>query len=344
MHSVRNRPGPMLATAVALLAATFAFPPAASATITDDSQYEQDADADSHGQEITSQVRFDLSRNGKGKSTGAVTAVGDWTPPACWYEPKYTPAQKEQQYEELLATPLFSGKKEAVEGMESRFKDGHPYTDFNKNKNGDGLFWTSARDDTRPTDPHIWDCDEADFWADNGEFPEVANAIDAETLSGLAYSRIRVPDTEITLAPTNITKVNLPTWAWLDKGDFHDVSVTASLAVAGWNLSATTTARPVALRLDPGTADATTHPADGKCALNTDGSIGEPYARGKAGRTPPCGITYLRSSDGGAYRLRATVTWEISWEASNGERGTFPDGAFGTEQEVTVQEAQAMNR
>ncbi|MFJ8336689.1 hypothetical protein [Streptomyces sp. NPDC094437] len=314
------------------------------ATITDNTQYEEDTGAGAQDQEINSQVRFNLSKNGRGKSTGPVTAVGNWTPPACWYEPKYTPKQKEQQYKDLLASPLFSGKKEAVEGMESRFKDGHPYTDFNKKKSGDGMFWTSVQDDTRSMDDHVWDCDEADFWADNGEAPKVANAIDAETLSGLAYGRIRVPDTKITLAPANSTKVNLPTWAWLDKADFHDVSVTASLQVAGWNLSATTTARPVSLRLDPGTADATTYPAGGECALNSDGSIGEPYAQGKAGRTPPCGVTYLRSSGDGVYHLKATVTWEITWEGSNGERGTFPNGTFGTEQDVTVQEVQAVNR
>ena len=290
-----------------------------------------DTSADSANQTIISQVRFGLSKNGRGKSTGTVTALGTWTPPACWYEPMYTPEEKEQQYEDLLGSPLFSGKKEAVEGMGDRFKDGHPYTDFNKKRAGDGLFWTSARDDSRPTDPRIWECREPDFWVGNGETPPVANAIDAETLAGLAYSRIQVPDTEVALAPEGTTKVNLPTWAWLDEADFHDVSVTASLDVGGWNLSATTTARPVSLKLDPGSADATTYPSSGECAINADGSIGEPYARGKADETPPCGMAYLRSSDGGTYQLRATITWEITWEGSNGEHGRLPNGTFGTD-------------
>jgi enoyl reductase len=303
-----------------------------------------DTSADTHNQSISSQVTFDLSRNGSGKSTGTVTPVGNWTPPACWYEPKYTPEGKEQEYKDLVNSPLFSGKKEAVEGMASRFKDGNPYHDFNKEKSGKGMFWTSARDDSRPTDPHIWDCQEPDFWVDNGDTPTVKNAIDAKTLAGLAYSRIQVPDTHVALAPEQTTKVNLPTWAWLDKTNFHEVSVTASLHVAGWNLTATTTAKPVSLKLEPGTADATTYPASGECTINTDGSIGEPYTRGKAEVAPPCGVTYLRSSEDGTYKLKATITWEITWEGSNGERGTLPNGVYGATQDITVQEIQSVNR
>ncbi|MEU4926950.1 hypothetical protein AB0G54_10665 [Streptomyces yokosukanensis] len=289
-------------------------------------------------------MKFDLSKNGSGKSTGPVTSTGDWSPPACWYEPKYTPKEEEQQYKNLVNAPLFSGKKEAQEGLEHRFKDGYPYTDFNKDKSGKGMFWTSARDDSRVGDDAIWACDKPDFWVANGQIPKVENAIDAETLAGLAYSRIQVPDTEVTLAPKKTTKVNLNTWAWLRKTDFHPVSVTASLDVAGWNLSATTTAKPVSLKLEPGTSDATTYPANGVCAINTGGSIGEPYETGKANKTPPCGVTYLRSTNGGTYKLKATITWEITWRGSNGESGKLPDGTFGGTQNIKVEEIQSVNR
>jgi enoyl reductase len=30
-----------------------------------------------------------MARNGSGPGTGPVTAVSGWTPPACWYAPKY---------------------------------------------------------------------------------------------------------------------------------------------------------------------------------------------------------------------------------------------------------------
>lgn len=81
------------------------------------------------------------------------------------------------------------------------------------------------------------------------------------------------------------------------------------------------------------------------CEINADGSIGEPYAQGRANDNPPCGVTYLRASGSdGPYSLRATVTWKITWTSTTGEGGDLPDGTFGATQDVTVQEIQAVNR
>ncbi len=77
---------------------------------------------------------------------------------------------------------------------------------------------------------------------------------------------------------------------------------------------------------------------------NANGSIGTPHSKGDAERTPPCGITYLRASGGGPYRLKASITWEISWEGSGGSHGDLPDGTFEAAQDVTVREIQAVNR
>jgi hypothetical protein len=155
---------------------------------------------------------------------------------------------------------------------------------------------------------------------------------------------MQLPDTEVSLAPEETTKVNLPTWAWLDKAVFDEVQATATLAVPGFALQATTTATPVSLKLEPGTPDAETYPASGECAINADGSIGEPYANDKADQSPPCGIKYLRSSGDGTFDLQATITWEIAWTGSGGAGGDLPDGTFENAQAVTVQEIQAVNR
>ncbi|MEV5275087.1 hypothetical protein AB0K97_28575, partial [Streptomyces werraensis] len=163
-------------------------------------------------------------------------------------------------------------------------------------------------------------------------------------LAALAYQHMQLPDTEVSLAPEQTTKVNLPTWAWLDKAVFDEVQATAAINVPGFNIEATTTARPVSLTLEPGTDDAVTYPASGECVINNDDSIGEPYARGKANRTPPCGIKYLRSSGNSTYNLQATITWDISWTGTGGAGGDLPDGTFGNGQAVTVQEIQAVNR
>lgn len=160
----------------------------------------------------------------------------------------------------------------------------------------------------------------------------------------MAYDRIHVPDTKVTLAPAGATKVNLPTWAWLDSAKFKPVSVTASLNVPGANISATTTATPESLKLEPGTTDAETYSTSGECPI-VNGSIGTPYIKGDADKIPPCGLTYLRASgDNGPYKLRATITWKINWTGTGGSGGDLPDGTFGTTQDVTVEEIQAINR
>jgi enoyl reductase len=60
---------------------------------------------------------------------------------------------------------------------------------------------------------------------------------------------------------------------------------------------------------------------------------------------PPCGVTYLRSNETtGPYPLKATVTWKISWTGTGQAKPVaLPDGTFGTPQNVTVQEIQAVN-
>ena len=62
------------------------------------------------------------------------------------------------------------------------------------------------------------------------------------------------------------------------------------------------------------------------------------------GRTPQCGITYRRATDGKPYRLSASITWKISWQGSGGAHGALPDGTFETTQDMDVQEIQSVNR
>ncbi|WPO73466.1 MULTISPECIES: hypothetical protein [unclassified Streptomyces] len=60
---------------------------------------------------------------------------------------------------------------------------------------------------------------------------------------------------------------------------------------------------------------------------------------------PPCGVRYLRSSaKGGAYQLKATLTWKISWSSTDRDGGDLPDGVYGAAQDVVVREVQAVNR
>ncbi|WUE96947.1 hypothetical protein OG381_29800 [Streptomyces sp. NBC_00490] len=284
-------------------------------------------------------VVFDRSKNGSGGSTGALASTTSWTPPACWYAPKYTPEQL-QKYMEPIWEAGSTGAEWDNE-QRKKYNANDEEKAFNKDKTGKGYWWDSYVDKSyRPG----WDaCDDGPFWVDTGDAPpaDMENAVTPEILAELAYNEIRVPGTKVTLAPAQATKVNLPTWAWLDGAEFKPVSVTASVPVL--EMQATATAVPVSLKIEPGTADAVTYPASGVCEIN-NGRIGEPYAKGKADETPPCGVKYLRSSGDGTYPLRATVTWNITWTGTGVPGGRLPDGSFGATQDVVVQEIQAINR
>ncbi|WP_129290030.1 hypothetical protein [Streptomyces sp. N1] len=294
-------------------------------------------------------IKYDTSKNGNGPSAGPVAAVqADWSPPPCWYAPKWTPDELRDYYQrghEAIHHDPGMPPEAINEWSEERrnYIDGD-YEDFNQEKEGEGMWWGAVQNPNAPFEDQFA-CDRVPFWADNGETPDVENIITPEILAGLAYEQIKVPGTEVTLAPGGKSKVNLPTWAWLDGGEFKPVAVTASLAVGGLDMSATTTATPKSLRIEPGTKDARLHPASGECTINGDGSIGEPYVKGKADQEPPCGVTYLRSSGDGSYAMEATVTWEISWTGTGvAAPQALPDGTFGNEQAVEVEEIQSINR
>lgn len=111
------------------------------------------------------------------------------------------------------------------------------------------------------------------FWVDEGDTPpaNVPQVIGSEMLAQLAYAEIRVPSTEVDLAPEGTTKVNLPTWAWLNTAKFKPVSVTASVPLLG--LSATTTAEPISLKIMPGTDEAVTYPPPASARSTTGRSV-----------------------------------------------------------------------
>ncbi|WP_239516901.1 MULTISPECIES: hypothetical protein [unclassified Streptomyces] len=305
---------------------------------------------DRDGQMLTSRISYSGSTGGSGgKNPKTFTPTGNWTPPACWFEPmsasEFAAAEK-ASYDTVVNNPgQPSYAKNAMAELRKKYTE-TDYKDYNLDKEGQGAFWVAVMNQDRLNELAAFACNSTlPEWVPNGTPPPMRQAVTPQVLAELAYNRIIVPTTQVTLAPEANTKVNLPTWAWLDKGIFKPVSVTASLNAAGVNVSATTTATPVSLRIKPGTADAQLHPASGECTFNADGSIGTPFTQGSADKTPPCGLTYLRASGNGGYSLEASITWNVSWVGTNSPRPTnMPPGTFTTVQNITVQEIQAVNR
>ncbi|MEU6555619.1 hypothetical protein ABZ915_36030 [Streptomyces sp. NPDC046915] len=313
----------------------------------------------SKGNELTasagrSRIKVTQISGPTGGKRGTVSATDvNWKPPPCWYEPVFSPAQLKDFAENNGDGD--AGLRDGWYGSKlwtAHFKDGKDATSIfttpstvpgykNYNLGKHGYFWRGVAPDLYNLDDTSL-CTRLMFWVDAGKIPAVPNAPTPKTLAEYAYNKIKVPTTSIELKPTTKSTVNLPTWVWLDKGTFRDVKVRAELPDTG--LWAETTAKPVALHLDPGTSDAETTPSSGDCKINDDGSIGTPYKPGDGDRTPPCGITYLRSSNGTPYQLKASITWQISWKGSDGSGGDLPDGVFATTQDMNVQEIQSVNR
>ncbi|MFF3344711.1 hypothetical protein [Streptomyces sp. NPDC002779] len=324
---------------------------------TQGSNTEQSGGGDGNGIYAAARIQYSGSV-AKGGGPGNVTPADvNWTPPPCWYAPYLgAKAFKEKMSKDIegqLNAPGMGGHAgAALSELQRHYEDEYGWTDtpgykdYNVENDGKGMFWAAVENPDEPDLLKRSSCNDLPFWVENGEAPppQYEQAITPQILAALAYQHMELPDTEVTLAPEAVTKVNLPTWAWLDKAVFDEVQATAAINAPGFNLQATTTAKPVALKLQPGTADAETYPASGECVINTDGSIGEPYAKGKADETPPCGIKYLRSSGEGTFKLQATITWDIAWEGTGGAGGDLPDGTFGNDQAVAVQEIQAVNR
>ncbi|MGQ4382649.1 hypothetical protein [Streptomyces sp. SAS_270] len=302
------------------------------------------------------QVTYPGGHTEKGSLDDLTSVDPNWEPPVCWYEPVFTP--------EALKKAVESGESGAVNAHEwwsngifvDHYDKGEPEDNFDlssaKNSTADGyknynvgkkgMFWRSVVRKGHESDTKAWDCGRIMFWQDAGTIPDDKHAPTPETLAAYAYDKIQVPETKVELRPEGKSTVNLPTWIWLDKGTFKEVKVRAELPNTG--LWAETTAKPVSLHLEPGTDDADTYPASGECEINDDGSIGTPYKKGDADRTPPCGITYLRATNGKPYPLKASVTWQITWEGTGGANGDLPNGTFETTQDVNVQEIQSVNR
>ncbi|WP_454354479.1 hypothetical protein [Streptomyces calvus] len=318
---------------------------------------EQTAGGDGTGIYAAARITYSGSVAGDGGTGNVTSSDVNWTPPPCWYAPylgaKDFKKKMSKDIESQMNAPGMGGHAgAALSELQRHYEDEYGWTDtpgykdYNVDKDGEGMFWAAVENPNEPDLLKRSSCNDLPFWVDNGEAPppQYEEAITPEILAALAYQHMQLPDTEVSLAPEGTTKVNLPTWAWLDKAVFDEVQATAAINVPGFALQATTTAKPVSLKLEPGTADAETYPASGECTINDDGSIGEPYAKGKADRTPPCGIKYLRSSGNGTYNLQATITWDIAWTGTGGAGGDLPDGTFGSDQAVTVQEIQAINR
>ncbi|MFF0727836.1 hypothetical protein [Streptomyces sp. NPDC004134] len=304
-------------------------------------------------------IKFSGAVEDDGREPGNLTpTTADWDPPPCWYAP-YLGAKDfkrvtKKSLEKQMGKPGMTGHPgSGLAVLLRHYEDGyswprHPgFKDWNVENDGEGMFWAGVPNPAEENFLARSACSEVPFWVDNEEPPPgwaQGQAIDPRMLAELAYERMIVPDTEAELRPEGEQVVNLPTWVWLDGAEFRPVTARAEVPALG--LWVETTATPVSLTIDPGTDDAELHPGGGECAMDGDGGVGAPYRKGNADKVPPCGVTYLRSSEStGPYDFTASVTWRVTWSASDGTTDEpLPTGIIEATQELDVREIQSVVR
>jgi hypothetical protein len=129
------------------------------------------------------------------------------------------------------------------------------------------------------------------------------------------------------------TWVNLSTYFWTSPNTW---SVRTRTATAG-PVSATVTARPTELLIDPG---------NGAGAV-TCGGPGVPWTKADAHSQPPadaCAYMYQRVTQGSA-PLTATMTirWRVSWAGTGGAAGTLPVMQTQVASNYLVEQIQTVN-
>ncbi|MQS06911.1 hypothetical protein [Streptomyces alkaliphilus] len=304
------------------------------------SDYDVEESAGSGNNELSSRITYTATREAAGAGATPASGGGAWSPPACWYEPvPYEYALEWAQglrrhWQQRSSDPNGTGADHRA-----RYFDGEPWS-IEDLVEEDGHFYFSAWNPERVGSPGEGGCHARPFWVAAGEEPSEPLALTPEIMAETAYDRLPLPDTAPALNPDGPQVVNLPTWLWQETAATGEVSVTATLESPPWQV--TVTAVPSSLFIDPGTADAITHPAGGRCTTGTAGTLGVPYTPGRTGEEPPCGVTYLRSGD---HELDTSLTWTVTWTGTGTPgprelpaatvRGTLP---------VTVQEIQAVVR
>jgi hypothetical protein len=145
-----------------------------------------------------------------------------------------------------------------------------------------------------------------------------APPVDPHSLALEALNSLVLPSPVSQFDPAGASVVNLPTWLWIDNTLWHPLSVSATAGP----VSATAVATPESVTWSMG---------DG--AVVTCEGPGQPFGTVQPNAQPSsrCQYTYRTSSAGqsspdgdsdqGAYPVRATVAWAVSWSAQGAAGG-----------------------
>ncbi|MFC6600433.1 hypothetical protein [Kitasatospora paranensis] len=278
-----------------------------------------------------------MHENGAEGGTHLVSSGGSWDPPACWYEPEYTPEGFDTAFQALLQQLAGTSGGADAQKQYDALKADH---DFHRGENG--AWWGMVKTNAAWDLPVTTTCTQSPGirWVPAGNPPAGLLTVTPQMLSKIAYGATKLPSPDVALSPAaDRQTVNLPTFVSFSR-PLQSVSVTASLDYMGFNIAASTLAVPISLEIDAGTDDASPR----TCTY--------PFTASGGGYTvdsssSSCNVTYLRSSRGGTYPLTGRVKWKVTWTASKNPNAApanaLPDGLTdAAPQDVVVKEIQTV--
>ncbi|WP_245929074.1 hypothetical protein [Murinocardiopsis flavida] len=127
--------------------------------------------------------------------------------------------------------------------------------------------------------------------------------------------------------------VRVPVWLWVDDESWRSESAEAEVPGGSVSVTATPTVA------DWSMGDGSTVSCEGP---------GVPFTAGRddpAAESPECGHTYTRASAGepqGAYRVGVEVTWEVTWESSEGDGGELEPLVTSASEDLDVVESHGL--
>lgn len=273
-----------------------------------------------------------------GGSKSIVSSDATWVAPPCWYEPFYSPDELEAHYkaEYDAAAKDGAGTVTNYYNFEMSEKNAVKY-----HRGDDGKWWGLVQNEFLGSG-QVGDCgfSQSFLWVGPATPSPPGATITAKMLSDVAYGATKLPSHEVTLSPAAASqKVNLATYVKFDD-PVEPVWVTAQLQAL--NIAATVVAVPSALHVDAGTANASPQSCDYPFV-----QVGAAYQVDSSGAG--CNITYRKATTGsGPYTLKAQITWEVTWTPTAtpqpGQGEHMNDGYSPSEQDVVVQEIQAVGR
>jgi hypothetical protein len=156
-----------------------------------------------------------------------------------------------------------------------------------------------------------------------------------EDLAAQAYAELSPPTLSVGTAPPSGRDglVGLPEWFWIDAADYQTLLQTVSLG----GLSATVTARPGPLVINPG---------DGQASFSC-AAPGTPYnpSEPAGSQQSDCTFLYTRPSaglPGNQFNVSISVTWTATWAGTGGTGGTLAPITRTTEIALQIAQAEAV--